>query len=106
MAEILNCEEQQSQMVFDSDEELNDALNMPDSALSGEALSSETRPPSRRVSPTSSLTVVPQQSQAGPSQAQPGISNPPSKKRKINSVKTSAGKKDMEDPSVSFLFYF
>ena len=91
--------QQSQQMVFDSDEELNDALNIPDSAISGEALSSETRPPSRRDSPASSLTVVPSQTQAG-------ISNPPSKKRKMSSVKTSAGKKDMEGPSVSFLFYF
>ena len=53
------AEEQQSQMVFDSDEELNDALNKADPAFSGKALSSEARPQSRRGHPTSLLTVAP-----------------------------------------------
>ena len=68
------AEEQQSQMVFDSNEELNDALNITDPALSGDSLFSEARPPSRRGNPTSPLTVAPLQTQPGtdqPTAAQP-----------------------------------
>ena len=86
-------------MVFDSDEELNDALNIPDSALSGEALSSETRPHSRRGHPTSPLTADPSPSGTQTTEAV----NLPTKKRKMSSLKISAGKKDVTDtPSVSF----
>ena len=52
------AEEQQSQMVFDSDDELNDAMNISDPALSGESIS-EARPPSRRGNPTSPLAIAP-----------------------------------------------